>query len=86
MAKKKTTKKKKSEDEISDDDYFNEEEEEDIEEDLDTIDDGMLAKDDGGKREGTEIQKMMWETECTDCDGGKIGCKIKKDFGCPPDK
>ena len=94
---KKTTKKKSSgkkkiskkiEEEEEDFNLDNEEEEEDIEEDLDEIEDSMLSDDEnqGEVRSTDGIREMMWKIDCPGCDGDKIGCKVKKDFGCPPDK
>jgi hypothetical protein len=82
---------KKVADDDDDDDFMSEdEEEEDIEEDLDEIDDGMLADDvDGeGKRTQSEVELMMREVECGTCDGSSTrdDCKVRDDFGCPSDK
>lgn len=94
--KKKISKKKKSsgkkkipkkiEEEEEDLNLDSEEEEEDIEEDLDEIEDSMLADDDDQdeSRSTDSIKDMMWAIDCPGCDGYKMGCKVKKDFGCPP--
>jgi hypothetical protein len=84
---------KKPVDEEEDDDeeliIGDDEEEDDDEddEDLDEIEDEMLAEDeDGPGRSPDQIRDMMWEIDCPPCDGHKPNCQVKRDFGCPPGK
>ncbi|MHA1674160.1 MAG: hypothetical protein ACTSYI_11095 [Promethearchaeota archaeon] len=86
MAKKKTSapKAKKIKDEDEDD-----EGPEFIEEDLDEIEDSMLADDSGvTARSGDEILDMLRDVECADCEGSssRDDCKVRDQYGCPPDK
>ena len=88
--KKKSSGKKKIPKKIEEEEDFDldiEEEEEDIEEDLDEIEDSMLADgNDEEVRSTDSIKEMMWAVDCPGCNGDKLGCKVKQDFGCPPGK
>lgn len=93
MAKKKTTKKKApipKAKKVKDDDFEDEEGPEFIEEDLDEMDDDMLAGEDDGaeKRSIDEIEQMLRDVECSSCEGNstKDNCKVREQYGCPPDK
>ena len=93
MAKKTTSKKKTSKPkakEIEDDEDFEEDGPEFIEEDLDELDDDMLAGEDEGitKRTPNDIELMLRDVECASCDGNssRENCKVRDDYGCPPDK
>ena len=60
-----------------------------IEEDLEEIDDSMLAGEDDTKpREEDDVVKMLREIDCAECEGSstKDRCKIRDVHGCPPDK
>ena len=88
-ASKKRTKKTTAEEEEDDDELLlideDEEDDEDEGEDLDEIEDDMLSHDDDGPaRTPDAVQLMLWEVECPGCDGSKPGCKVRRDFGCPP--
>ncbi len=67
------------------DDEEEEEEEEEVEEEIFSADE---LKDDTAERAGDEVLDMLREIECSDCDGPatKPGCKVRKDYGCPPGK
>jgi len=49
----------------------------------------MLA-DEGGvkKRSMDEIEMMLRDVECSTCEGNssRENCKVRDDYGCPPDK
>lgn len=66
-------------------------EEEIIEEDIYEIEDDMLAdpadEEDFG-RSRSEVEIMLRDVECANCEGSstKRKCKVRDDFGCPPDK
>jgi hypothetical protein len=66
-------------------------EEEIIEEDIYEIEDDMLAdpadEEDFG-RSRSEVEIMLRDLECANCEGSstKRKCKVRDDFGCPPDK
>ncbi|WP_457559142.1 hypothetical protein [Candidatus Harpocratesius sp.] len=84
-AKSKPKKNKISEDEFDDE----EDGPEYIEEDLDELDDEMLADDSDVKpRSDNEILNMLREVECADCEGSssRDRCKVRDQYGCPPDK
>ena len=87
-AKKKSKAPKKAKNE--DDDDFDEDGEEFVEEDLDDLDDDMLADSDPdeGKRSHNEVENMMRDVECAFCDGSssRLDCKVRDDFGCPSAK
>ncbi|MBD3195503.1 MAG: hypothetical protein GF317_10635 [Candidatus Lokiarchaeota archaeon] len=58
---------------------------------LDEIDDEMLADEDEDEEFGPEVdevQKMLRKIKCEPCLGSssKASCKVRDDFGCPPDK
>jgi hypothetical protein len=74
------------EDDDADWNLDDEDDDEDIEEDLDTIQDDMLGADEGTTRAPSEIEIMLRETECADCDGKRDPCKIRSEFHCPPGK
>ncbi len=60
-----------------------------IEEDLDSLDDGMLADEkDVVTREDNEVLKMLREVDCEMCEGSstKSKCKIRDMHGCPAEK
>ena len=86
--KKKTPAKKKSP--ASDDDFDDEDGPEYIEEDLDEMDDDMLGGEDADAkpREDDEILSMLRMVECGMCDGSssKDKCKVREQYGCPPEK
>jgi len=95
MAKKKTTKKKVTKKKTSkakkvEEDFDDEEGPEFIEEDLEEMDDGMLAGEDEGvqKRTPDDIELMLRDVECSSCEGSstKDNCKVRDDYGCPDDK
>ena len=93
MAKKKTTKKKASKPKakkIEDDEEIEEDGPEFVEEDLDELDDDMLAGEDEDvkKRTMDEVETMLRAVECSSCEGSssKDNCKVRDDYGCPPDK
>ncbi len=93
MAKKTTSKKKTSKPKVKkneDDEDFDEEGPEFIEEDLEDLDDDMLAGEDEGatKRTPDDIEIMLRDVECSSCEGNstKDDCKVRSDYGCPPDK
>ncbi len=93
MAKKKTTKKKASKPKAKkteDDEEIEEDGPEFVEEDLDELDDDMLTGEDEGvkKRTMDEVESMLRVVECSSCEGSssKDNCKVRDDYGCPPDK
>ena len=79
---------------IKDEDEENEDDEDDegpefIEEDLDEMEDDMLTDDSDVKpRSGDEVLNMLREVECDFCDGSssRDRCKVRDQYGCPPDK
>jgi hypothetical protein len=91
-AKKKAPVKKKSpaKKKAAGDDYDSEEGPEYIEEDLDAMEDDMLGGEDtdAKPREDDEILSMLRIVECGMCDGSssKENCKVREQFGCPPEK
>ena len=71
------------------------EEEDNLEDDLDynleEIEDEMLADESDEEEFGPEIdevEKLMRKVKCEPCPGSssKRQCKVRDDFGCPPDK
>ncbi len=93
VTKKKVTKKKTSKPKakkVEEEDFNDEEGPEFIEEDLDEMDDDMLAGEDEGaqKRSIDEIEQMLRDVECSSCEGNssKDNCKVREQYGCPPDK
>ncbi|MBD3340000.1 MAG: hypothetical protein GF353_12875 [Candidatus Lokiarchaeota archaeon] len=63
----------------------------DVDYDLTKIDDNMLADEDEDEEFGTdvsEVEKMLRRIKCEPCPGSssKLECKVRDDFGCPPDK
>lgn len=96
MGKKKTVKKEEEIDDIPDKEEINLEDwDDDLEEetyvDLSKIEDEMLSNEtdkERGGRSASEIEKMLKETVCVNCSGSssKRNCKIRTDYGCPPDK
>lgn len=65
--------------------------EEDLDYDLSQIDDEMLAdetEDESFGYEIDEVEALMRKVKCTPCPGSssKRECKVRDDFGCPPDK
>ncbi len=96
MGKKKNVKEKEKIDDIPDQDEINLEDwdddlEEQTYEDLSKIEDEMLANETDKEisgRSASEIEKMLKDTICVNCSGSssKRNCKIRTDYGCPPDK
>ena len=86
MAKVKAPVKKKT----AKDDYDSEDGPEYIEEDLDAMEDDMLGGEDPDEkpRENDEILNMLRAVDCDMCDGSstKDKCKIREQYGCPPEK
>ena len=65
--------------------------EEDLIYDLSEIDDDMLADETEDEEFGyeiSEVEALLRKAKCTPCTGSssKRECKIRNDFGCPPDK
>lgn len=63
----------------------------DIEYDLNKIEDEMLADETEEEEVGieiSEVEKMLRNIKCKPCPGSKDVpvCKVRDDFGCPPDK
>lgn len=62
-----------------------------IEEDIYEIEDEMLGdstdEDDFGRTK-SEVEIMLRDVECSTCKGSSTRkkCKVRDDFGCPPDK
>lgn len=59
--------------------------------DLNEIEDEMLAEETEEEEFGyeiSEVEKMMRKIKCEKCPGNssKVSCKVRDDFGCPPDK
>ncbi|MCF2140357.1 MAG: hypothetical protein K9W44_09925 [Candidatus Lokiarchaeota archaeon] len=83
-------KSKSKKDKIPEDEFDDEEDgPEFIEEDLDELDDEMLADDSDVKpRSDDEILNMLRDVECADCEGSssRDRCKVRDQYGCPPDK
>lgn len=84
---------KEEEDEDEDEDLdldAEDDEDEEEEEDLSTLKDDMLDDEgeDEKKRTPDEIELMLRDTECAFCPGSssKLRCKVRTDYGCPPDK
>ncbi len=74
-------------------DLYDEEDdlEDDIDYDLSKIKDDMLADETEEEELGyeiNEIEALMRKAKCASCSGSssKRDCKVRKDFGCPPDK
>ncbi|MHA1272108.1 MAG: hypothetical protein ACTSQP_01625 [Promethearchaeota archaeon] len=68
-------------DDLTDDYYY----------DLNEIEDEMLADETEEEEFGPEvdeIEKMLRKIKCESCPGSssKRECKVRDDFGCPPDK
>jgi len=65
--------------------------EDDIDYDLDKIKDDMLEDETEEESVGydiDEVEVLMREVKCAPCKGSssKRDCKVRDDFGCPPDK
>lgn len=65
--------------------------EEDLDYDLDKVEDDMLVdetEDESFGYEISEIEALMRKVKCAPCAGSssKRDCKVRDDFGCPPDK
>ena len=65
--------------------------EDDVEHDLNKIKDDMLADETEDEEFGyeiNEIEALMRKVKCAPCPGNssKRDCKVRDDFGCPPDK
>ena len=65
--------------------------EDDIDYDLDKIKDDMLEDETEEESVGydiDEVEALMREVKCAPCKGSssKRDCKVRDDFGCPPDK
>jgi len=65
--------------------------EEDLDYDLTQIDDEMLADESEDEEFGyevSEVEAMLRRVNCDPCSGSssKRLCKVRDDFGCPPDK
>jgi len=65
--------------------------EEDIDYDLSKIKDDMLVdetEDESFGYEIDEVEALLRKTKCVPCPGSssKRQCKVRDDFGCPPDK
>lgn len=65
--------------------------EEDIDFDLTQIEDDMLADETEDEEFGyeiSEVEAIMRKAKCAPCPGSssKRDCKVRNDFGCPPDK
>ena len=63
----------------------------DLDYDLDSIDDEMLADETEDEEFGyeiSEVEALMRKVKCAPCPGSssKPNCKVRDDFGCPPDK
>ncbi len=96
MGKKKTVEKEEEIDDIPaqeeiDLEDWDDDLEEETYEDLNKIKDEMLADETDKEKSGrsaSEIEKMLKATICVNCSGSssKRNCKIRTDYGCPPDK
>jgi len=65
--------------------------EEDLDYDLSKIEDDMLEDETEEEKFGyeiTEVEALMRKAKCAPCPGSssKRECKVRNDFGCPPDK
>lgn len=65
--------------------------EEDLDYDLSQIEDEMLADESEGEEFGyevSEVEAILRKLKCEPCSGSssKRECKVRDDFGCPPDK
>lgn len=65
--------------------------EEDLDYDLNQIEDEMLedeTEDESFGYEVSEVEIMLRKIKCDPCPGSssKRECKVRDDFGCPPDK
>ncbi|MFW9827804.1 MAG: hypothetical protein ACFFEY_09440, partial [Candidatus Thorarchaeota archaeon] len=65
--------------------------EEDLDYDLSKIEDEMLedeTEDESFGYEVDEVEALLRKVKCTPCPGSssKRECKVRDDFGCPPDK
>jgi hypothetical protein len=63
----------------------------DVDYDLSKIEDDMLVdetEDESFGYEISEIEALMRKAKCAPCSGSssKRDCKVRDDFGCPPDK
>ncbi len=63
----------------------------DLDYDLSTIDDEMLTDETEDEEFGyeiSEVEALMRKVKCAPCPGSssKPECKVRDDFGCPPDK
>ena len=63
----------------------------DLDYDLSEIDDEMLADETEDEEFGyeiSEVEALMRRVKCAPCPGSssKSQCKVRDDFGCPPDK
>ena len=72
-------------------DLYDEEDnlEEDLEYDLNAIEDEMLMDEtEEDEFEAVDVEKMLRKIKCAPCPGSssKADCKVRDDFGCPPDK
>ncbi|MFX1390220.1 MAG: hypothetical protein ACFE9Z_09180 [Promethearchaeota archaeon] len=78
-------------DEIIDLDDWKDNLEEDLDYDLTKIEDDMLedeTEDESFGYEISEVEALLRKVKCTPCPGSssKRECKVRDDFGCPPDK
>jgi len=65
--------------------------EEDLDYDLSQIEDDMLVDETEDEEFGyeiSEVEALMRKVKCAPCPGSssKRECKVRDDFGCPPDK
>ncbi|MFX1313520.1 MAG: hypothetical protein ACFFHD_13080, partial [Promethearchaeota archaeon] len=65
--------------------------EDDIDYDLSKVKDDMLVdetEDESFGYEVDEVEALLRKTKCASCPGSssKRECKVRDDFGCPPDK
>jgi hypothetical protein len=74
-------------------DLYNERDnlDDDLEYNLDEVEDEMLADETEDEEFGPEIdevEKLMRKVKCDPCPGSssKKKCKVRDDFGCPPNK
>ena len=63
----------------------------DLDYDLNDIEDDMLADETEDEEFGyeiSEVESLMRKVKCAPCPGSssKRDCKVRDDFGCPPDK
>ena len=63
----------------------------DLDYDLSEIDDEMLSDETEDEEFGyeiNEVEALMRKVKCAPCPGSssKAQCKVRDDFGCPPDK